>query len=129
MEVLIVDDDKLERESLGAFLKTVGCRVALAPDGLRARELAASRRIDVAICDWDLGDGMDGVSVARMLLEDYRIANVVLISGHAPGPLDQHAARLGIACLHKPVYPEQILDILGDRLPRARRTGNGPSGS
>lgn len=67
--VLIVDDHPVVRAGLKAMLDgreglTV---VADAADGAEAIELAATHEPDVVLCDLRLGEGIDGVAVAKSL--------------------------------------------------------------
>jgi CheY-like chemotaxis protein len=49
--VLVVDDDRDARDMYGLYLKTMGCRVYTAPDGVVAIQKAKRRHPDVIVMD------------------------------------------------------------------------------
>lgn len=67
MRVLLVEDDPLTREVLSAALTGTGFEVHAEPDGTRVERAAVSFRPDIALIDMRLGDGVDGITVARRL--------------------------------------------------------------
>lgn len=77
-----------------------GWTAAEARSATAARELFASGRYELAVCDVVLPDG-DGVALARELLRDRPDLRVVITSGD-PSNLDR-ARRAGFSrCLSKP---------------------------
>ena len=67
LRVLLVEDDALTREVLSAALVGTGFEVHAEPDGSRVERAAATFRPDIALIDMRLGDGVDGITVARRL--------------------------------------------------------------
>ena len=67
LRVLLVEDDALTREVLSAALTGSGFEVHAEPDGTRVERAAAAFRPDIALIDMRLGDGVDGITVARRL--------------------------------------------------------------
>jgi len=67
LRVLLVEDDPLTREVLSAALVGTGFEVHAEPDGARVERAAATFRPDIALIDMRLGDGVDGITVARRL--------------------------------------------------------------
>ena len=64
--LLIVDDHELAREGLkSAFIRGGMDVVAAAKDGAEALEMIARHQPDLVVLDIRLGDGMDGLGVAR----------------------------------------------------------------
>jgi DNA-binding response OmpR family regulator len=96
--VLIVDDEEPVRKTFREWLEGAGldCRVLTAPDAEAALIQANRQRIDLAILDWNLGAGNDGLQ----LLEDLAVFNpdivAIMITGfaHQATPLD--AMRMGV---------------------------------
>ena len=67
LRVLLVEDDPLTREVLSAALVGTGFEVHAEPDGTRVERAATTFRPDIALIDMRLGDGVDGITVARRL--------------------------------------------------------------
>jgi two-component system OmpR family response regulator len=67
LRVLLVEDDPLIREILAVALKGMGYEVQAEPDGARIDRVAMTFRPDIALIDMHLGDGVDGLTVARRL--------------------------------------------------------------
>ena len=82
MKVLIVDDERAIRNSLGEILGDEGYEVDTAEDGAVALQKVEKEKYDVIFCDIKM-PGMDGVEVLCKLMEMGTDAAVVMISGHA----------------------------------------------
>jgi len=67
LRVLLVEDDPLIREILAVALRGLGYEVHAEPDGARIERIATTFRPDIALIDMHLGDGVDGLTVARRL--------------------------------------------------------------
>lgn len=81
MKVLIVDDERAIRNSLGEILSDEGYEVESAEDGASALALVAKGKYDVIFCDIKM-PGMDGIEVLDKLVTDGCDAAIVMISGH-----------------------------------------------
>jgi ActR/RegA family two-component response regulator len=96
--ILIVDDEESVRQTFREWLEqgARGCRILAAADAEAALTLANHETIDLAILDWNLGAGNDGLQ----LLEDLYLFNpdvvAIMITGfaHQATPLD--AMRMGV---------------------------------
>ncbi len=96
--VLIVDDEEPVRRTFREWLEgaNLGCEVLTAADAEAALLQANRHAIDLAILDWNLGAGNDGLH----LLEDLYLFNpdvaAIMITGfaHQATPLD--AMRMGV---------------------------------
>jgi ActR/RegA family two-component response regulator len=96
--VLIVDDEEPVRKTFREWLESarLGCRILAAADAESALVQANQHRIDLAVLDWNLGAGNDGLQ----LLEDLSVFNpdvvAIMITGfaHQATPLD--AMRMGV---------------------------------
>ena len=82
MKVLIIDDERAIRNSLGEILTDEGYEVDTAEDGAQALEKVEKDKYDVVFCDIKM-PGMDGVEVLGKFMEMGLDAAVVMISGHA----------------------------------------------
>ena len=96
--ILIVDDEESVRKTFREWLASgkLNCDILTAADAESALTLANGHTIDVAILDWNLGAGNDGLK----LLEDLYLFNsdvvAIMITGfaHQATPLD--ALRMGV---------------------------------
>jgi len=67
LRVLLIEDDALTREVLTSALAGTGYDVHAEADGSRVERVAGSFRPDIALIDMHLGDGVDGITVAKRL--------------------------------------------------------------
>ena len=67
VRVLLVEDDPLVREVLAAALSGAGYEVQAEVDGSRVERAAAAFLPDIALLDLHLGNGVNGITVARRL--------------------------------------------------------------
>lgn len=81
MKILIVDDEKAIRNSLGEILGDEGYEVDTAEDGPAALAKVDKERFDVIFCDIKM-PGMDGTEVLEKLVADGIDSAIVMISGH-----------------------------------------------
>lgn len=80
LRVLLVDDDPLIREILAAALEGAGYEVQAEVDGSRVERAASTFLPDIALIDLHLGDGVNGITVARRLRATKDIPFVFLTS-------------------------------------------------
>jgi ActR/RegA family two-component response regulator len=96
--VLIVDDEEPVRKTFQEWLESSGsgCRILTAADAEAALVLANQHTIDLAILDWNLGAGNDGLR----LLEDLYLFNAdvvaIMITGFAQQATPLDAMRMGV---------------------------------
>lgn len=81
MRILIIDDERAIRNSLGEILADEGYSVEKAEDGASGLEAVSKDHFDVIFCDIKM-PGMDGIEVLDKLQEEGCEAAVVMISGH-----------------------------------------------
>ncbi|MBF5041306.1 diguanylate cyclase [Aggregicoccus sp. 17bor-14] len=75
--VLYVDDDRESRDGVGELLARY-FDVHLAPDGVRAAELARALRPDIIVTDLNM-PGLDGLSLLSLLRSDEDTAHIPLL--------------------------------------------------
>lgn len=96
--ILIVDDEEPVRRTFQEWLggANLGCRVFTAADAESALKQANQHTIDLAILDWNLGAGNDGLR----LLEDLTLFNpdvvAIMITGFAHQATPLQAMRMGV---------------------------------
>jgi two-component system, NtrC family, nitrogen regulation response regulator NtrX len=122
--VLVVDDEKNIRRTLGMVLSGDGYRVLEAESGEQALEIIArsGEPIAAAILDLKL-PGMGGIQVLERLRaeEATRELPVIVISGHATVQDAVLAIKLGASdFFEKPLNRERVLVSVGNSLRTAR---------
>ncbi len=96
--ILIVDDEEPVRKTFHEWLEgaNLGCRILTAADAESALLQANQQTIDLAILDWNLGAGNDGLR----LLEDLTLFNpdvvAIMITGFAHQATPLQAMRMGV---------------------------------
>ena len=81
MKILIIDDERSIRNSLGEILADEGYDVDVAEDGATGCTMAEKEKYNIIFCDIKM-PGMDGLEVLDKLNEMETDAAVVMISGH-----------------------------------------------
>ncbi|OYW00773.1 MAG: hypothetical protein B7Z61_13050 [Acidobacteria bacterium 37-71-11] len=100
--VLLVEDETGAREALREILISLGYEVTAVGSGADAGRLPFEPVVDVLLTDIMLPD-VDGVSVARGLLDRWPNLKVILMSGYSEDEAQSRAAELGGArFLQKP---------------------------
>lgn len=121
MTVLLVDDDAIVREVMGAQLRALGHAVALAPDARAACALAMARRFDALLIDQRL-DGEDGRDLLRRLrgIDGTRTGRAVAISAELDPERAAELRSQGFdATLQKPTDLDRLRAALGTDTPPA----------
>jgi len=110
--VLVVDDERNIRATLGLCLEGMGCEVrgVATPDAALAA--LAERPYDVAFLDLRLGDA-SGLDLLPRLLAECPSLSVVVITAYATVGTAVEAVRRGAAdYLPKPFSPEEIRHVM-----------------
>ena len=81
MKILIIDDERAIRNSLGEILADEGYDVDVAEDGASGLAMVGKEKYSIIFCDIKM-PGMDGIEVLDKLTEMGVDAAVVMISGH-----------------------------------------------
>jgi two-component system chemotaxis response regulator CheY len=110
-KIMIVDDVATIRQIVSGVLSGVGYEVIEAASGEQALEIAAARRVHLALVDVNL-PGISGLDLVSKLrgIRDYRATPIVIL---AKGGNDENigrATRLGAnGWVEKPFTPERLL--------------------
>jgi len=80
-KILIVEDDGLISEDISSLLMSNGYTIAgVAHNGTQATDMLLNRKPNFALLDVNLGVGMTGIDVAKVINETYQIPFVFLTS-------------------------------------------------
>ncbi|MFZ5818300.1 MAG: response regulator [Chloroflexota bacterium] len=113
--ILIVEDDPRQSKSVSNWLKRVGQKVDIVGRAEEALAVMAKYKPDIVFVDVGL-PGMDGITLANQLLEEYPHVRLVVTTEYASADekskeLDSLQER-GVDFLPKPLIPDDMLDFL-----------------
>jgi DNA-binding NtrC family response regulator len=119
--VLVVDDEKLIRWSIGSRLEKRGYRVSTAETGEEALLKVASEHPDLMLLDVRL-PGIDGVTTLARALEIHPAVNVIMMSAHSTVDTAVGAMKLGATDFLVKPFPLETLDATVERVLAAAQT-------
>src|SRR5215213_3193141 len=113
-QVLIVEDNIDQAETLKMFLSMKGHQLQVASTGPAAIELARRQRPDVVLLDLGL-PGFDGFEVARRLRQEHgQTMRIIAVSAYATESDRRESLEAGCELhLVKPADPRFIESLLG----------------
>src|SRR5690348_4027129 len=107
--ILVVDDEKSQREILELILSEEGYDVTTAASGEAALKFARERRFDLALTDLKM-TGMDGIELLQHLLAYDSSIIVILLTAHGSIDSAKEALRRGaFDYLQKPFDRERLM--------------------
>jgi DNA-binding NtrC family response regulator len=116
--ILVVDDEKSQREILEMILSGEGYDVTTAASGEAALKFAKERRFDLALTDLKM-TGMDGIELLQHLLAQDSSIIVILLTAHGSIESAKDALRRGaFDYLQKPYDRDTLLDTIRRALKR-----------
>ena len=116
--ILVVDDEKAQREILEMILADEGHDVTTAASGEAALKFAKERRFDLALTDLKM-TGMDGIELLQQLLAQDSSIIVILLTAHGSIESAKEALRRGaFDYLEKPYDKAALLETINRALDR-----------
>src|ERR1043165_6933846 len=116
--ILVVDDEKSQREILEMILSGEGYDVTTAASGEAALRIARERRFDLALTDLKM-TGMDGIELLSKLLAFDSSIIVILLTAHGSIDSAKEALRRGaFDYLEKPFERDALLETIRRALSR-----------
>src|SRR5262245_66014908 len=96
--ILVVDDEEPVRRTFREWLSgaNLGCQILAAADAESALHLANQQTIDLAILDWHLGAGDDGLQLLQDLYEFNPDVVAIMVTGFANQATPLDAMRMGV---------------------------------
>ena len=114
--VLIVEDDPAAREATSIYLEYCGYDVATAANAKAAYTEVGEQVPDLLICDWQLGAGENGVSVARRLQGRFDLP-IIFMTAHPLDELYEETGDLSVSrYLRKPLLLSELLEAVEDNI-------------
>lgn len=121
--LLIVDDERIEREGIKMLLKNMGQELEIleASNGKLAYQMLKSQEVDLLLTDIKMPfmSGLDLVKMVRDLNPDMQIA---IFSGFGEFTYAQEAIKYGVTdYILKPVKPQEFRQTIGRMLDNCRQ--------
>ncbi|MGI8788547.1 MAG: sigma-54-dependent transcriptional regulator [Pyrinomonadaceae bacterium] len=114
--ILVVDDEKSQREILEMILSGEGYDVTTASSGEAAMKFVADRRFDLVLTDLKM-TGMSGLDLLKELTDYDKSIIVLLLTAHGTVDSAVDALRLGaFDYLQKPFEREKLLETISRAL-------------
>lgn len=110
IKILIVDDEKIEREGMKYLLAQQECEWEIyeANNGKQALQVLRTQPIDLLLTDIKMPH-MDGLELSKRAKEENPELNIVIFSGHSDFSFAQEAMRYGVSdYILKPVEPDSF---------------------
>jgi CheY-like chemotaxis protein len=105
--ILVIDDDASLRGLLAEALRSAGHVVTPAADGLEGAQLYRANPADVVLCDIVMRHS--GLTLIRILKEQYPDIRIIAISGAEPHRLDYALASGALCALRKPFALSELV--------------------
>ena len=110
--VLVVDDERIVRESLGSWFRDDGYEVTTADSGREALRIVAARSYDIALLDIKM-PGMDGLALQQRLCEVAPQTSVIIMTAYASVDTAVRALKAGAYdYIVKPFDPEELSNLV-----------------
>lgn len=107
--VLVVDDEKNQREIATQILRELGYRVTAVPSGEAAVALLEQRKMDIVMLDMIMAPGMSGLEAFEHIVRINPRQNAFMASGYARSGDVEKARELGVSgFVSKPYSIEEI---------------------
>jgi len=110
--VLLVEDEPIVRKSLTRQLKHLGVEVFAVGSGAEALAYVEAQLPELVLSDLAM-PGMDGLTLARRLRENYPDLPIVIMSGNVPEELQPQLVALQLGRLDKPFSEAELRQALG----------------
>jgi two-component system, NtrC family, nitrogen regulation response regulator NtrX len=94
--ILIVDDEESVRRTFREWLTGQGSTILTAGDAESALKLANENTVDLAVLDWNLGAGDDGLHLLQDLVVFHPDIVAILVTGYANQATPLDAMRMGV---------------------------------
>jgi DNA-binding NarL/FixJ family response regulator len=111
--MLIVDDSKLTRAILSRFIQEhqPSWCILEAEDSGQALEVANGKQIEWITVDYNM-PGMNGISLAKLLIKSHPEAKITLLTGSIDSSTYDKAKALKLNVIEKPVTEQKIKALI-----------------
>ena len=114
--ILVVDDEKIVRDSLTKWFLEDGYRVGAAENGSEAIRQMQAQRWDIILLDIKM-PGMDGMELQQRIREIDPLATIIFITAHASVDTAVQALKMGaFDYVTKPVDPDYLSHLISNAI-------------
>lgn len=106
--VLMVDDEELIRRMAAGMARRIQIDLVTVGTAAEAMDVARTSNIDVLIADVLLGEGLDGIDLARQIGAMTPGLSVILMSGYTPSHFEMAGLPEGTQFLMKPFNSDSL---------------------
>ncbi|PHS03412.1 MAG: sigma-54-dependent Fis family transcriptional regulator [Blastopirellula sp.] len=119
--ILVVDDNRLARESISDALTILGNRATACGSGSEALQLVDKNSFDVILTDLQM-PGMSGIELVQQLREQQCDSQILMITAHATIATAVEAMRYGaMDYLQKPISADQLENAVNRALEKSQQ--------
>jgi two-component system cell cycle response regulator DivK len=111
INVLIVEDNEMNRDMLTRRLERKGYKVCVAVDGVRGIAMARSEKPDIILMDVALGD-MDGWEVTTILRAEEGTKHIPVIALTAHALETDRRKSIEVGCVDFETKPVSLTDLV-----------------
>lgn len=113
IKILIVEDNPIIAEDLRSFLESESFRIeGVAHNAVDALDALSSRNVNFAILDIHLGTGQNGLDIAEVIHEKYKIPYIFLTSFDDDATLEEAQKHAPYGYLIKPFQERTVLTTI-----------------
>ena len=123
--ILIIDTDTYICELLQNYLKQEGHETEVAYSGKSARKILDKKRFNLVLCEYHLPDVRD-FELVEYIRQVNRDTTIIIMTAYAKIRTAVKAIKMGaFDYVSKPVYPDEIRNIIKKALDRNKSNGSG----
>ena len=120
MNILVIDDEPVIRDSCFQILSRKGCKVKLSENGLNGLHHLNEQKFDVVILDLKMPD-MSGVDILRTIRTNNPETVVIIITGHPTVEIAVEVMKMGAYdFIPKPFTPNLLRTVITRALEKRR---------
>ena len=122
--IMMVEDDEFTRSAVKSALEGKGLNIVYDTSSVKdAIDYAKSHRPDIAVLDYNLGKGPNGIDLAHQLRRiQPSIAIVLLTAFLDPAQLDKRIAELPVGSRYLVKHSVTKIDVLIDEIKQALKS-------
>ena len=114
ISILIIDDEKPQREALGGYFKKKGNTIYLAESGTRGLEIVRENQVDIVLTDYKMPD-LSGIETLTEIKRINPDVEVIIMTAYGSIEIAVEAMKYGaIDYLLKPINLDEV-DIIIER--------------